>query len=91
MDHWAECDLAWELADAISPLLAERDCDRLYTTIGAGDSYAAIDTVLQTMARQSSPVPPELTAKLTNWLHAYAHNDTTHRLRELLGVIKALR
>ena len=91
MDDWAESDLAWELADAISPLLAERDRDQLYTTIGSGDSYAAIDTVLQTMAQQSSPIPPELIAKLTTWLDAYTHSDDAPRLHELLCAIKSLR
>jgi hypothetical protein len=91
VDDWAEADLAWELADAISPLLAERDRDQLYATIGSGDSYAAIDTVLQTMAHESFPVPPELVAKLVTWLHAYTHSDDAHRLHELLRAIKSLR
>ena len=56
VDDWAESDLAWELADAISPLLADRDRAQLYATIGSGESYTAIDTVLQTMAHQSLPV-----------------------------------
>ncbi|ARV85419.1 hypothetical protein LFT51_28945 (plasmid) [Mycobacterium intracellulare subsp. chimaera] len=90
MDDWAASDLAWELADAIGPLLAERDRDQLYATIGSGESYAAIDTVLQTMVRQSSPIPPELIAKLTNWLDAYTHSDDAHRLHELLRAIKSL-
>ena len=58
VDDWAESDLAWELADAISPLLAECDRAQLYATVGSGESYTAIDTVLQTMAHQSFPVPP---------------------------------
>ncbi len=91
MDDWAESDLAWELADAISPLLAERDRDQLYVTIGSGESYTAIDTVLQTMAQQSSPIPPELITKLTHWLDAYAHSDDAPRLHELLHAIKSLR
>lgn len=84
MDEWAESDLAWDLADAISPLLAERDRTQLYATIGSGDSYAAIDTVLQTMAHESFPVPHELVAKLTNWLDAYAHSHDAPRLHQLL-------
>ena len=60
MDDWAESDLAWELADAISPLLADRDRAQLYAIIGSGESYIAIDTVLQTMAHQSLPIATEL-------------------------------
>jgi len=90
VDDRAESDLAWELADAISPLLADPDRSQLYATIGSGESYTAIDTVLQTMAHQSSPIPPELMAKVTNWLEAYALSDDAPRLHELLRVIKAL-
>lgn len=91
MDDRAESDLAWELADAISPLLADSDRDQLYAAIGSGESYTAIDTVLQTMARQSSPMLPELVAKVANWLDAYTHSDDAPRLRELLCVIESLR
>jgi hypothetical protein len=91
VDDWAEADLAWELADAISPVLADRDRLRLYATIGSGESYTAIDTVLQIMAHQSSPVASELITKLTNWLGAYAHHDDAVRLRELLHALKSSR
>ena len=91
MDHWTESDLAWELADAISPLLADRDRDQLYATIGSGESYTAIDTVLQTVAHQSLPIATELITKLTDWLDAYAHSDDAPRLHELLHAIKSLR
>jgi SAM-dependent methyltransferase len=91
VDDWAESDLAWELADAISPRLTDRDRAQLYATLGSGDSYTAIDTVLQTMAHQSSPIAPELVAKLTDWLDAYTNNDDAPRLRELLRAIRSLR
>lgn len=91
VDDWAATDLAFELADAISPLLTERDRDQLYATVGSGDSYTAIDIVLQTVARQGSPIPSELIAKVTSWLDAYTHSDDALRLHELLQAIKALR
>ncbi|MBW0012522.1 hypothetical protein [Mycobacterium sp.] len=93
VDDWAASDLAWELAEAISPLLANRDRerDRLYAAIGSGDSYAAIDAVLQILAGQGSALPAGLVAKLTNWLDAYTHSDDAHRLQELLRVITAVR
>jgi hypothetical protein len=91
MDDWAESDLAWELADAISPLLGERDRVQLYATIGSGESYTAINTLLQTMAHHRLPIPTEFIPKLTGWLDAYAHSHDASRLRELLHVIKSLR
>ena len=37
MADWAESNLTWELADAISPLLSERDRVQLYGAIGSGE------------------------------------------------------
>jgi hypothetical protein len=99
VDDWTESDLAWELADAISPLLADRDRDQLYATIGSGESCTAIDTVLQTMAHQNAPIPPQLIAKLTNWLDAYTQRRRTpptrtapcHQTIALMSRIKSLR
>lgn len=91
MDDWSEADLAWELADAISPVLAERDRGQVYATIGSGDSYAAIDTMLQEIARRHSSVPPELIAKLANWLYAYTLSDDAQRLQKLVRVTTAPR
>ena len=91
MGDWTESDLAWELADAISPLLAERDRAQLYGAIGSGDSYTAIDTLLQTMAHQRLAIPTEFVPKLNGWLDAYVHSDDAPRLRELLHAIKSLR
>jgi hypothetical protein len=91
VDDWTESDLAWELADAIGPLLAERDRVQLYATIGSGDSYTAIDALLRTMADQLLPMPAEFIPKLAGWLDAYVHSDDAPRLLELLCAIKSLR
>jgi hypothetical protein len=91
VDDAAESDLAWELADAISTLLADPDREQLYATIGSGESYTAIDIALQTIAHQSLPIPAELITKLTNWLDAYAHGDDGPRLHELVHAIKSQR
>jgi hypothetical protein len=54
--------------------------------IGSGESYTAIDTVLQTIAHQSWPIPAELITKLTNWLDVYAQSDDAPRLHELHAI-----
>jgi hypothetical protein len=90
VNDWAESDLAWDLADAISPLLADRDRAQLYPTIGSGESYTAIDTVLETVAHQRLPIPTEIIPKLTNWLDAYTQNYDALRLHGLLHAIKSL-
>lgn len=91
VDDWAASDLAWELADAINPLIADRDRAQLYATIGSGESYAAIDAVLQTIAHRRLPITGELVAKVANWLDAYAYSSDASRLHELLHAIRSLR
>jgi hypothetical protein len=90
VDDPTEADLAWELADVISPLLDEHDRHQLYATIGSGDSYTGIDTALQTIAHQSWPLPTALISKLHDWLHAYAQSDDAPRLHELIRNIESL-
>ncbi|OBG24598.1 hypothetical protein [Mycobacterium sp. 852002-51057_SCH5723018] len=90
MDDRAESALAWELADAISPLLAVADRDRLYAALGSGDSYSAIDAVLQNVAHHRFPLPTELITELAEWLTAYAHSDEAPRLHRLLRTIRSL-
>jgi len=90
VDDPTEADLAWELADAISPLLDDHDRHQLYAVIGSGDSYTGIDTALRTIGHQSWPIPPELIGKLHDWLDAYAHSDDAPRLHELIRTIKSL-
>jgi hypothetical protein len=91
VDGWAESELAWELADATSFVLADDDRAQLYAIIGSGESYTAITSVLQIGACQRLPIPTELITKLTEWLGAYAHSDDAPRLRELLDAISSLR
>jgi hypothetical protein len=90
VDEPTEADLAWELADAISPLLDDHARQQLYATIGSGDSYTGIETALQTMAHQSWPLPHALIRKLNDWLHAYAQSDDAPRLHELIRNIESL-
>jgi hypothetical protein len=89
MNDWDASDLAWELADAVGPLLADRDRAQIYATVGSGESYTAIGIVLQTVAQRSLSLPPELITKLADWLDAYEHSDDALRLQEMLRVIKA--
>lgn len=87
MEDWAEHDLAWELATWACEHITARDRDELYTTIGAGDSYAAISTLLETIAGAGVLVPPRLVSQLGAWLDAYTHHDDAARLHELLNAL----
>jgi hypothetical protein len=90
VDDWAEADLAWELVEIARHYIPERNRTEVYTAIGAGDCYAAIDTLLDTIARASVVVPPVLVARIVDWLNAYAHHAEAPRLHELLNAIRSL-
>lgn len=91
MDDWAESDLAWELAEVISPLLTDSDRTQLYATLGSGNAYTAITMLLQTSARDRHPLPLPLVNRLGGWLDGYAHSDEAPVLRELLTAIAMQR
>lgn len=90
VDDWAETDLAWELAEIACLLIPDRDRTEVYTAIGAGDSYAAIRTLLKTIDRASVPVSPALLTRLADWLNVYAHHHDAPRLHEMLDSIRSV-
>jgi hypothetical protein len=90
VNDWAESDLAWELAEVVGPVLADRDRDELYVTIGSGSSYAAIDTLLQMIVQRRLPVSVALVARIDVWSNAYVHSGDAPRLHELLDAIRSL-
>lgn len=87
MQDWAESELAWELADAVGPRLSEDVRAALYASIGAGDSYAAIVSLLEVAARDPSALSLALVDRLRGWLDAYRHSADAARLRRLLTVL----
>lgn len=88
MEDWAETDLAWQLAEIACLLLPDRDRIDVYTAIGAGYSYAAINTLLETVVRTGTPVSPVLVARIADWLTAYTHHHDEPRLREMLVALR---
>ena len=89
VEDWAEAELAWELAEVVADRISEHDRRGLYTSIGAGDSYAAICTLLETLVNARVQMSVGLTSRIIVWLDAYQHHDDAAGLRELLGAIQA--
>lgn len=88
MEDWAETDLAWDLAEIAVFHIPEPDRSAVFTAIGAGDCYAAIDALLETIVQASVPVPPSLVGRIGDWLNAYIHHAEAPRLYELINAIK---
>lgn len=87
VDDWAESNLAWKLADAISASLPDSERAQLYGVIGSGDAYTAITTMLRSLARDAVPVSANLKTELGAWLNAYRHSAAAPRLHELLSAL----
>jgi hypothetical protein len=88
VDKSAETDLAWDLAEIAGFHIPEPDRTAVFTAIGAGDCYTAIEALLETIVRASVPVPPSLVARIGDWLSAYIHHAEAPRLYELINAIK---
>lgn len=84
MQHWAETDLAWDLADALGSQLTEDSRAELYAAIGAGNPYTAIVTLLSAAGDTSTLARPLLDS-IGDWLDAYRHTADAPRLRDLLA------
>lgn len=84
VNAWTESDLAWELAEAVAPLMPEADRAAVYATIGAGNSFTAISSLLEASVDLSCVLSAELLSHLGNWRDAYVNDDGATRLHRLL-------
>jgi hypothetical protein len=90
VDDRAETDLAWDLVTLVGLHISERDRTDVYTAIGAGDCYAAISTLLETIVRARVRVPFALALRVNAWHRPYAHHAGASRLDELLTSVRLL-
>jgi hypothetical protein len=82
--EWEQADLAWDLAEAVGPLLDTRERARIFAAIGAGETGRAIVTLLAVGAADEICVAPALVDKLARWLSAYTRSEAQPRLRRLV-------
>jgi hypothetical protein len=79
----SEAELAWTLADAVSVCFTATDHLRIYSALGAGETYSAIEWTLYIAVRKRYPLPGRLIGVLTAWLDCYigtAQEPTTRSL-----------
>ncbi len=60
--------LAWELAANARPYLSRVDADRIYITLGIGETFAAIEALITAIARNAIPLNHDLVATTASWL-----------------------
>jgi len=84
----SEAALAWELADTVSVCFAAHDNLGIYTALGAGETYMAIEHILDIAVRKRYPLPAKLLSALAVWLDCYVGDDHEPTIRSLLNRIE---
>jgi hypothetical protein len=84
----SESTLAWALADAVSVCFTAKDQLGIYTTLGAGENYSAIDRMLDIAVRKRYPLPATLINTLAAWLDCYVGNEYEATTRSLLNRVE---
>lgn len=79
-----ETNLAWALAEAITPHLSAVERNHVFVVIGAGEAFAAIRHLFKSAAFKRIPLRPDLLRQCTSWLHAYVGHEDERYLRHLI-------
>ena len=79
-----EANLAWALALAAEPHLDALERNYTFVAIGAGETFAAIYTLLKWVAIKRIPVEPDLVRQCISWLDAYVGHRDERYLRRLI-------
>lgn len=79
-----EANLAWALAEAAKPHLETLERSDVFVIIGAGEPFAAICQLLESIAAKQIPVRPDLVQRCRMWLSAYMGHEDEPYLRQLI-------
>ena len=82
-------NLAWALMEAAKPHMNAGECNYVFVTIGAGDAFTAIRSLINLIGAKRIPLHPHLVQLCAAWIRGYAFHDEHENLR---GVVEdALR
>ena len=79
-----ETALAWALAEAVKPHLSAIERNHAFMAIGAGETFAAIRSLVKSVAVKRIALPPDLVQQCLTWLHAYVGQEDEQYLRRLI-------
>ena len=82
-----ECELAWALAAAVSRRLTSVQRDAIYVTIGAGDTYAAIQQLIPAVVHNGVALAVDDIRRLEAWVDGYRGHVDEQRLRLVVSRI----
>jgi hypothetical protein len=73
------------LAGVVSVCFTARDHLGIYTALGAGENYSAIERTLNVAVRERHPLPARLISALGAWLDCYVGNEHEPTTRSVLN------
>lgn len=84
MQNVQEAKLAWALIEAAKPHMNTGERNYVFVTVGAGDTFAAIRSLINLIGAKRIPLHPHLVQLCAVWLHGYAFHDEHQNLRSVV-------
>jgi hypothetical protein len=79
-----EADLAWALIEIAKPHMNAGERNFVFVAVGAGDTFAAIRSLINLVAAKRIPLRPHLMQLCRTWLDAYTLHDAHEQLRRVI-------
>jgi hypothetical protein len=79
-----ETKLAWALIEAAKPHMSAGERNFVFVTIGAGDTFAAIRSLINLVAAKHIPLRAHVIHLCGSWLDGYTGHDAHEHLRRVL-------
>jgi hypothetical protein len=80
-----EANLAWALIEVAKPHMNTGERNFVFVAVGAGDTFAAIRSLINLVAAKRIPLRPHLVQLCATWLDAYTLHDEHEHLRRVIG------
>jgi hypothetical protein len=79
-----QMDLAWALIDAAKPHMSTGERNYVFVTVGAGDAFPAICSLIKFVAVKHIQLRLEVVRQCATWLDAYTLHDDHANLRRIV-------
>lgn len=79
-----EAKLAWALMEVAKPHMNAGERNFVFVAVGAGDTFAAIRSIINLVAAKHIPLRPHLVQLCRTWLDAYRFHDEHEHLRRVI-------
>jgi hypothetical protein len=76
--------LAWALIEAAKPHMNAGERNYVFVTVGAGDTFAAIRSLINLVAAKHIPLRRPLAQQCATWLDGYTFHSEHEHLRRII-------